>query len=106
MNPYAVDLALQRRHQARGSGRVDVARDGLDGRDRCELGEDVLASNITGVQNQLDPIEGAEQVRANQPVGVGYQADHAPAHATAPGRVLPRSTCAPVRAPRLAGPTL
>ena len=54
---------------------VDVAADGGGGGDAGELGEDGGIAYVAGVEDVRDTGEGGEELRAEEAVGVGDDAD-------------------------------
>lgn len=55
--------------------RVDVAAYRCDGGDAGELGEDLRVANVAGVKDVGDPMEGNENLGAEEAVSVGDDAD-------------------------------
>ena|SRR5688572_4275345 len=61
--------------EARITRRVRVAEYGMHGRDQGEFVEDLVAAHVTGVEDELNSGEGCVDVRTEQAVRVGYQAN-------------------------------
>src|SRR5690348_8136103 len=81
----AADLSFDGFAQTRISRRISIPVHGHRWCNRAELVEDVVAANVTSMENELDALERAEHVRSEQSMSVGDEPDHVrvPAHARA-----------------------
>lgn len=74
-DPQAVALSANSFAEAWVIGRVGVAEHGVHRRNHSELVEDLVTADVTGVENQLDSRQRFVNVRPQQTVRVGNQAN-------------------------------
>ena len=75
VNRKTVDVEEEPGLEVRIAGRVGVAVNSLDRRDRAELGEHAEASDVARVKNSIDAGQRREEFRPDQTVSIGNQTD-------------------------------
>ena len=87
-----LQLEVEMRVEVRRAGRVGVAVDGMHRRNGTKLVKDVLAADVTGVEDDVDARECREDLRPKEAMGIGHEADE---HGLVYPRRAPRASRQP-----------